>query len=139
MKYNPTTQVWTNLSPLPHPLGHVRSVAIGGKIYAIGGGDNTMTNIPTKLAFVYTAATTQNTDDTISSCNCVSGSLACPSGQSRTIVPTSPTCILRANVKGAQDTDFILTGYDHLAGECTLSSVIPQAPQTASNQISVTA
>lgn len=63
----------------------------------------------------------------------------CPAGQEKKPDPKSPVCILRANVKGVQDTDFVLTGYGHLAGSCTLASVVPQAPQTASNQISVTA
>ena len=33
----------------------------------------------------------------------------------------------------------MLTGYDHLVGNCTLLPVVPQAPQVSSNQISVTA
>ena len=65
------------------------------------------------------------------------GVLTCPTGQTKTPDPKSPVCIVRAIVKDVQDTDFILTGYDHLAGNCTLSSVVPQAPQTGSNQISV--
>jgi hypothetical protein len=65
--------------------------------------------------------------------------LVCPAGQDKIIDPNSPVCILRANVITNLSTDFVLTGYDHLAGNCTLAGVVPQAPQTASNQISVTA
>lgn len=42
-------------------------------------------------------------------------------------------------MKGVQDTEFILTGYNHLVGNCTLAAGTPQAPQTPSTEITVTA
>ena len=63
----------------------------------------------------------------------------CPVGQEKVPDPNSPVCIVRALVKGVQDTEFILTGYDHLAGNCTLAAGIPQPPQTPSTAITVTA
>ena len=71
---------------------------------------------------------------------CVENSInSCPTGTTKTIVASSPLCIVRANVKAPQDTDFTLTGYDHLSGNCTLAAGVPQAPQTPSSQITVTA
>lgn len=63
----------------------------------------------------------------------------CPTGQTKTPDPKSPVCIVRALVKGVQDTDFILTGYDHLVGNCTLAAGSPQPPQAPSSQITVAA
>lgn len=64
---------------------------------------------------------------------------ACSVGQEKKPDPKSPVCIVRALVKGVQDTEFILTGYDHLSGNCTLAAGTPQAPQTPSTEITVTA
>ncbi len=63
----------------------------------------------------------------------------CPAGQEKAPDPKSPVCIVRALVKGVQDTEFILTGYNHLIGNCTLAAGTPQAPQTPSTEITVTA
>lgn len=63
----------------------------------------------------------------------------CPAGQEKAPDPKSPVCIVRALVKGVQDTEFILTGYNHLVGNCTLAAGTPQAPQTPSTEITVTA
>jgi hypothetical protein len=65
----------------------------------------------------------------------------CPSGQVKAPDPKSPVCILRANVITNVSTDFVLTGYGHLVGNCTLTSsvLVPKAPLPASNQITVTA
>jgi N-acetylneuraminic acid mutarotase len=35
--YDPATNSWTNLAPLPASLDHIQSVELGGKIYYIGG------------------------------------------------------------------------------------------------------
>ena len=36
-KYDPQTNVWSNVKPLPAALDHIQGVALGGKIYYIGG------------------------------------------------------------------------------------------------------
>ena len=38
--YDPQTQAWTTIAPLPAALDHIQSVAVGGKIYYIGGLSN---------------------------------------------------------------------------------------------------
>ena len=35
--YNPATDTWRTVKPLPRRLDHIQSVAVGGKIYYIGG------------------------------------------------------------------------------------------------------
>lgn len=63
----------------------------------------------------------------------------CPTGQEKKPDPKSPVCIVRARVDGVQDTTVTLTGYGHLAGECTVAGIVPQAPQTPSPNLVVTA
>ena len=36
-EYDPQTDTWKALAPLPHPRGSAQAVAVGGKIYVIGG------------------------------------------------------------------------------------------------------
>lgn len=63
----------------------------------------------------------------------------CPAGQEKKPDPKSPVCIVRARVDGVQDTTVTLTGYNHLVGNCTVAGIVPQAPQTPSPDLVVTA
>lgn len=63
----------------------------------------------------------------------------CPTGETKIPDPKSPVCIVRASVRGVQDTDITLTGYGHLAGNCVFAGVTPTPPQVASGQIMVSA
>ena len=39
-KYDPQTNAWSNVKPLPAALDHIQGVALGGKIYYVGGLQN---------------------------------------------------------------------------------------------------
>jgi hypothetical protein len=53
--YDPTTQRWTDLAPLPEPRHHLMAATVDGLIYAIGGATPNWT--PTDTLFVYDPAT----------------------------------------------------------------------------------
>ncbi|KAA0970864.1 hypothetical protein FPY71_10365 [Aureimonas fodinaquatilis] len=57
MSYNPETDSWTELTPLPQPLTHVGAAYLDGRIYAVGGFTNIIHMNPTNAAFVYDIAT----------------------------------------------------------------------------------
>src|SRR5919202_653609 len=42
--YDPTTDTWQTLAPLPRPSNHVCAVAMDGTLYVIGGFDPTAGN-----------------------------------------------------------------------------------------------
>lgn len=64
--------------------------------------------------------------------NTESGDLTCPAGQSRKPTPESPVCILTASpTTSPAGTIFVLTGYEHLTGNCTLAGMTAHIPPVA--------
>jgi len=54
--YDPITDSWQRLAPLPHGLNHVCAVAIGAMLYVIGGFDPTTGNRPVDSTYAFDAA-----------------------------------------------------------------------------------
>ncbi|MGI0016775.1 MAG: Kelch repeat-containing protein, partial [Nitrososphaera sp.] len=50
--YDPNTDTWSTLSPMPTPRAGLGVVAVGDKIFAIGGRDGTVPNSGTPLSTV---------------------------------------------------------------------------------------
>lgn len=54
--YDPATDSWKQLAPLPEPLDHIQGVALGGKIYYVGGLVN-WPGPPSDNTYVYDPST----------------------------------------------------------------------------------
>lgn len=61
--YNPATDTWSTLAPLPRKLNHATATILNGQIVVMGG--QTWYNLPTAHTFAYDPAT--NTWDTLTS------------------------------------------------------------------------
>src|SRR5207302_1464740 len=54
--YDPQTNEWHTLQPLPRPLNHACAVAMNGLLYVVGGFDPTTGNRPVDTVFAFDPA-----------------------------------------------------------------------------------
>jgi N-acetylneuraminic acid mutarotase len=55
--YNPVTDAWATLAPIPHPVYQGTIGVIDGKLYVVGGWDYPISNIPIRNLQIYNPAT----------------------------------------------------------------------------------
>jgi N-acetylneuraminic acid mutarotase len=55
--YNPATDTWAALAPIPHPVYQGAIGVIDGKLYVVGGWDYPTSNIPVRNLQIYNPAT----------------------------------------------------------------------------------
>ncbi len=52
-----TDDTWAVIAPYPHPVAHPAACAIGGDIYVVGGGGNTVSTRERQKVFCYSPNT----------------------------------------------------------------------------------